>query len=112
MSIQILTRAIEKWGIPAQIEMLQEEATELALAARKELRKNNEESFENLAEEIADVSILIDQMNIIFPNIASKIAKYRSEKLARLEKRIAANDFELIEENPRNGKQLEIEFPD
>ncbi|WP_313418787.1 hypothetical protein [Sphingobacterium multivorum] len=112
MSRQILFNAIEKWGVPAQIEMLQEEATELALAARKQLRKNDEVSLDNLAEEMADVSILMEQMTLIFPKISSKIAQYRVEKLARLERRIEFNDFELEEsKNRNNGIQLEIDFP-
>lgn len=32
---QLYTKTIEKWGIRSQLEMLQEEALELALAARK-----------------------------------------------------------------------------
>ncbi|WP_343320261.1 hypothetical protein [Sphingobacterium multivorum] len=112
MSRQILFNAIEKWGVPAQIEMLQEEATELALAARKQLRKNSEESLDHLAEEMADVSILMEQMTLIFPNISGRVAKHRVEKLERLGKRIEADDFEMdVPQSNKNGIQLEIEFP-
>lgn len=111
MSRQILTRAIQKWGIPAQLEMLQEESTELALAARKELRKNNEQSFENLAEEIADVSIMIEQMTYMYENLSSKVSKYRVEKLERLREMLDDDDFHLVAPNPNHGTQLEIEFP-
>lgn len=113
MSRQILTRAIETFGISAQYEMLQEEATELALAARKHVRMQNDETFENLAEEIADVSILMEQMTLIHPGITAKISKYRVEKMDRLEKRIEANDLNLsVSADPKHGTQLEIQFPD
>lgn len=94
MSRQILTGAIEKWGEIPQVEMLNEEAVELALAARKWLRKRTEKEFENLAEEIADVSILIEQMTILYPNISKKIAMYRQFKIDRLDRRVKGNDFE------------------
>lgn len=94
MSKEILQAAITKWGVVPQIEMLNEEANELALAARKWLRKGTEKEFENLAEEIADVEILIDQMEIIYPNIRERILQYRAQKMERLERRVNGNDFE------------------
>ncbi|AIM37353.1 hypothetical protein KO02_12105 [Sphingobacterium sp. ML3W] len=94
MSRKILTQAIQKWGEIAQVEMLNEEAIELALAARKWIRKRSEAEFDNLAEEIADVSILIEQMTILYPKLPEKIAQYRTFKLDRLQRRIDESNFE------------------
>lgn len=90
----VLHGATIKWGHRAQIEMCQEEATELALACRKWLRKGGIEEYENLAEEIADVEILIDQLSIMYPDLRTRIQKHRDYKMRRLERRVNGNDFE------------------
>ncbi|WP_437918425.1 hypothetical protein [Sphingobacterium sp. LRF_L2] len=95
MSRQILTAAITLWGEAAQVEMLQEEATELALAARKHVRENSIDSLNHLAEEIADVTIMIEQMTLIYENLSKDVAICRAMKLARLERRIAEKNFNL-----------------
>ena len=63
---EIYLKAIEKWGVRAQYEMAQEEATELALAVRKHIRNNNEESFKNLVEEVADVKTSVSQVVVLW----------------------------------------------
>lgn len=91
---EIYKRAIDKWGEKSQIEMLQEEATELALAARKMIRNNNDESLEALSSEIADVYIMIEQMKQIFGNeFELMILKQRNLKIKRLEDRLNKNKF-------------------
>ena len=62
---KVYKMAIDKWGEKAQLEQAQEEATELALAVRKHIRNNNNESFNNLIEEIADVEIMIEQIKFM-----------------------------------------------
>lgn len=112
MSRQILTRAIEKLGVSAQLGILQEDATGLAIAASEVFSICNEETINHLAEEMASVSIMMEQMTLVFPNISGKVAKYRSEKLQKLEMRINSGDFESPPQNLNQGTQLEIEFPD
>lgn len=90
----VLHSAIIKWGDNAQLEMLQEEATELALACRKWLRKGDIEEYQNLAEEIADVEILIDQISLMYRDIRPLIQKHRDYKMRRLERRVNGDDFE------------------
>ena len=68
---KILKAAIKKWGKRVQLEMAQEEATELALACRKFIRVQNEKNFNNIAEEIADVEIMIYQIKLMFPELKS-----------------------------------------
>lgn len=88
--IEIYQKAINKWGGESQVEMLLEECIELALATRKHLRNNQRETFENLAEEIADVEIMIEQVKLLFASydLEPKVESNKNQKLVRLEKRI------------------------
>ena len=77
----ILYTAINEFGADAQIKMMFEEMSELQHALCKHLRgKNNED---NIAEEIADVQIMLDQMIILF-ECEQKAKMYYSEKIKRL----------------------------
>lgn len=91
---KILRSAIRKWGNRAQLEMAQEEATELALACRKFIRVQNDINFDNLAEEIADVEIMIQQLKYMFPDLERRSEGAKIGKIKRLEKRINENRFE------------------
>lgn len=84
-------RAIEKWGIKAQLEMMLEESIELSLAVRKYLRAveyggDISKREQDLIGEIADVKNMIDQMYYIFDK--DQIDKVSMSKLDRLEKRL------------------------
>ena len=92
--LQIFFKAIEKWGAKSQYEMAQEEATELALAIRKHIRNNNHKSFTDLAGEIADVNIMIEQIYLMNPTIEKEAAKIYKQKLERLERRVNNDNFE------------------
>lgn len=65
---KILDRAIETWGIDAQLEMIIEECLELALALQKlkRLRGDMTQKEKNVIDEIADVKIMIKQAEKIF----------------------------------------------
>ncbi|OPC36183.1 hypothetical protein [Elizabethkingia miricola] len=91
---EIYLKAIKKWGIRSQYEMAQEEATELALAVRKHIRHNNIESFSNLAEEIADVEIMIEQLKLMNPTLGLAVDQIKTSKIERLERRVSENNFE------------------
>ena len=99
----ICKRAAELWGVEPQIRMLQEESTELSLAAGKMCRhfrsKDAHIRFLNLAEEIADVEIMIEQMHIFFPHLQELISAQKLRKLNRLEERIMAYKKEIKDEN-------------
>ena len=91
---KLYKKAVRKWGLRAQLEMVQEEATELSLAARKFIRNQNQEKLDELFSEVADVQIMIEQVLYLFPEAFEKIHKIKTEKLERLEKRINSNSFE------------------
>ncbi|GEN74103.1 hypothetical protein [Chryseobacterium lathyri] len=97
---EVYQMAIDKWGHVAQMEMLQEEATELAqsalklaLSARKFMRKDTAETFKNLASEMADVEIMIEQMKFMFPSIDPMVEEQKRYKVNRLKKRVENNTF-------------------
>ncbi len=80
--------AINKFGREVQIDMIIEECIELALALQKLKRERGSsvEKFAAVIDEIADVRIMIEQAQILFP--ADKIKDRIIFKMARLEKRI------------------------
>ena len=77
--------AINYYGAAAQIDMMFEEMAEL----QKELCKNNrgQDNVESIAEEIADVRIMLDQMEMLF-NCFGLCNAFRTRKLLRLEERM------------------------
>ena len=85
---EIYLKAINKWGSTAQLEMAQEEATELALAVRKFVRDPSNIRINELADEIADVQIMIEQMETMMPNLNKIISERKKYKLTRLENRL------------------------
>lgn len=82
---EILTKAVDTWGVTAQITMVYEEMAEL----QKELCKNfrGKENVDEIAEEVADVEIMLEQLKIIF-NIDDLVEEERKRKLERLEQRL------------------------
>jgi NTP pyrophosphatase (non-canonical NTP hydrolase) len=77
----------EKWGISLQVLMLAEESTELATASLKFFRRPPEESLDHMAEEIADVQLMMRQISLTF-NLHSDIKRWKKRKLERLEERL------------------------
>lgn len=88
---EIFQKAIDKWGEESQIEMIIEECSELILALQKYKRNKNdgfskERILHDVCDEIADVSIMIKQANIIFNE--ELIEKRIEFKMQRLEGRL------------------------
>ena len=90
----VYEQAIAKWGKRAQLEMLQEEATELALATRKFIRKDDNKRFIDLAGEVADTLIMIEQLLYMFPNMKEFVVNTKAEKVKRLSDRLNEDRFE------------------
>ncbi len=90
---QLYNQAISKWGEVPQLMMAMEESAELIQAVSKLLR--NKAGAENhLAEEMADVTIMLEQVILILErrgisDIRSQIAKERENKLQRLAERLS-----------------------
>lgn len=78
---EIYMAALIKWGPALQTTMVFEEMAELQKELCKGIRAMG--SRENIAEEIADVEIMLAQMKELF-NIEKTVEHYREQKLERL----------------------------
>ena len=82
----LLNEAVIKWGLQAQLSMVQEECGELIVAVGKVLRGDLRPT-ENFIEEIADVRIMLAQMEVAY-GIGRDVEEVRKAKLERLTKRL------------------------
>ncbi len=90
MNKNILKKAIEKYGTHNQMLKCIEECGELSRAISRILIElssgdgfTTKESQENLYEELADVSIMIEQMIIMF-DCTDEVISWQLKKLKRL----------------------------
>lgn len=80
----IYRKALEKWGATAQITMVYEELGELATAlARYERGRATDE---DVITELADVTIMCEQMGLLFGN--EKYEEEINRKITRLQERL------------------------
>lgn len=84
----ILQTYIDKYGEDAQCKMAIEEMSELTKEMCKHFRGND--NLEHIAEEIADVEIMLDQLKIMF-GLEEKTKAYRKYKIKRMVERIGDN---------------------
>ena len=91
---EILLSALTKWGAGMQTVMVFEEMAELQKELCKSLRGKDNRGY--IAEEIADVRIMLDQM-VILHDCAEDVDTWRKVKLGRLEKRLSAQEGEKTE---------------
>ena len=85
MSERIFQTAVERYGVAAQTVLLAEECGELVAAASRVLRGRTDASA--MAQEIADVRIMLDQMEHAY-GLAAEVSDWRAKKLARLAERL------------------------
>lgn len=83
--LPVLFRAIDTFGELSQQMMVIEEMSELAKEISKRFRGEN--NTDHIAEEIADVEIMLDQLKLI-TGTAHRVEWYRTQKLKRLDKKI------------------------
>lgn len=76
--------ALEHYGVHSQIVKCMEECGELIQALARNM--SGEENAENVAEELADVEIMLMQMKMVFGR--QKVYRVRAQKLARLKMRM------------------------
>lgn len=83
--------ALSRYGAQAQITMVFEEMAELQDVLCKFLRgRVDGDTLANIAEEMADVEIMLDQMKILFQR-DSAVREQRQYKVKRLRERIDKN---------------------
>ena len=81
----IYQSALDAFGAEPQIKMLFEEMAELQMAICKNGR--GKDNRDNIAEEIADVQIMLEQMKRLY-GCAALASQYTEQKLDRLRERI------------------------
>lgn len=82
---EILTAALNRWGSAMQTVVAIEEMAELQKELCKYIRGKG--NVEAIAEEIADVYIMLQQMEMLH-GIECQVLDWRIAKLMRLEKRL------------------------
>ena len=92
----LLTAALNRYGGRNQIVKAMEELAEAIRALSRVYQESDEtDSTElilgrmNLAEELADVGIMTDQMKLLLPDVDYMTRLYRKAKMNRLEKRLS-----------------------
>ena len=86
---ELYNKVLKKWGLEAQLDMLVEECAELIVAVNHMRRIRI--ITDNVFEECADVSILIEQMEQFYKT--NRIMGWKKLKLRRLETYFKENDY-------------------
>lgn len=90
--IKAFEKAIETYGINNQVIVAIEELSELQKELCKVLRINLGRPRSRMAEEIADVEIMLEQLKMIFKN-DENVEMYRLDKVVRLKTRLGMVDY-------------------
>lgn len=85
---QLYVRAIDQWGVPAQLNMVVEECSELIVVVLHALRGRCQLS--ELAGEVADVTIMCEQLRLMIGE--ELVDETKAAKLARLRQRLGEED--------------------
>jgi hypothetical protein len=87
---KVYSKALAAWGDQKQMIVAIEELSE----CQKELCKimRGGEDFSHLAEEIADATIMLEQMRLAF-NINDKVCEYMDSKVRRLDENLRRNAY-------------------
>ena len=90
---KIYEAAIGKWGETMQLVVAVEELAELQQAIAKAIRSRTQETVQHVMEEAADVSIMLEQIGLIFSEDVEKnglkaAAQIKAEKIERLHRRL------------------------
>ena len=85
----VMIQAIEAYGFDSQLDQLTEELGELIVACNK-FRRKAKDCGNNLADEMADVEIMIEQIKFAL-NLGNQVELRKDYKLERLKNRINGN---------------------
>jgi hypothetical protein len=85
--MELLERAIKRWGTDAQVKQTIEELAELIVELAKLDRKTNGSNAYAVAQEVADVEIMLRQLRLMF-GIGGSVIVARDAKLTRLQNRL------------------------
>ena len=83
----VYRKAIERFGPPNQMIKAIEEMSELTKVLAKILVMGGEVSLDELIEEVADVTIMMEQLKLIY-DIDDEVCEMMDSKIRRLEGRV------------------------
>ena len=83
----VLQDAVDTYGMENQMKVLQEECGELIVAA-SHYQRGRVNAFDNIVEELADVTIMVKQM-LYALNAEILFEEYCEKKINRLKNRLA-----------------------
>jgi len=90
---ELYQKALEKWGIELQLNMMIEECAELIQAIIHLKRKASPSNLKKVIEEIADVEIMIGQMKEIFDKASIEgIVQIKLERLNKMIEKEESNE--------------------
>lgn len=100
----------EHYGIDTRLDLLTEECGELITAIAKLKRQADPslEQVEHIAEEMADVENVMDQIKILMPGMAETVADYKRVKVMRQLFRI---EVETLKEVTTNAGVSQVSHP-
>lgn len=81
--------ALRKWGVDAQVMMAVEEMSELTKEICKIFRGKG--TLDNLADEIADVLITLEQLKLIY-DLSDLVDEHMAVKIHRLQDRLGMQE--------------------
>lgn len=87
---EIYEKAIARNGVLLQLIVAIEELSEAQKEICKYLREDG--NIEHIAEEVADATIMLEQLRIIF-NINEPVCRYMDEKVQRLADRLGGLQY-------------------
>lgn len=94
---EVMSKAIEAYGRECQIDKAIEEMSELtkALLKLRHTYKDCERQIirDSVDEEMADVHIMITQLDMIFGN-SERVSAWKNKKIERMERRLKGERFE------------------
>ena len=91
---KVFYKAIKQYGVPDQIQVACEECAELIKALSKYQRVSKHQAHDkrkiqrclnNITEELADVSIMLDQIKLMHGITEKAVSEVRAAKVERLE---------------------------
>lgn len=83
--VQIYRQAVDTWGAENQEKMAVEEMSELTKEICKHWRGSD--NLDAVADEIADVTIMLEQLRLIY-NLNDSVSRHMDAKILRLQDRI------------------------
>jgi len=87
---ELYRKAVEKWGRDNQMLIAIEEASELQKAVIKFMRYRTLIYLPDIAEEMADMEIMLEQLKLMLNN-GDEVGAKKEEKLKRLEHLISGD---------------------